>query len=85
MKAAKTKRILMMMFFFAITSVLVAQEEIATTGNSELQVVCSPQLESLAKQLTNDYMKENQEIRIEVRAIPGTEVRGALKEEVLRW
>ena len=55
MKAAKTMTIMMAILFFFITAIHGAPEERGDSGNGELQVVCSPELEGLANQLASAY------------------------------
>jgi len=80
MKAAKTMTILMGILFLSITAIHGASEERGDSGTDELEVVCSPELESLAKQLASEYMKQNSEVRIQVRPIPDIQVYEALKK-----
>ncbi len=80
MKAAKTMTILMGILFFSITAIQGAPEERGDSGNGELQVLCSPELEGLANQLASAYRKENSELRIKVMPIPDIQVYGALKQ-----
>ncbi len=47
--------IAMAMLFITMTVIQGAPEEKGVSGKNELQLVCSPELESLANQLVNDY------------------------------
>ena len=62
MKSAKTMTIVMAMFFICMTAVKGVPDEKGTPGNKELQLVCSPEFNSLASQLASDYMKKHKGI-----------------------
>ncbi|MCK4880170.1 MAG: hypothetical protein KAS82_05905 [Bacteroidales bacterium] len=80
MKPAKTMTIAMAMLFITMTAMKGAPEEKGVPGKNELQLVCSPELESLANQLVNDYSKENMGTQIQVTPVTDHEVYGTLKK-----
>ncbi|MCD4711223.1 MAG: substrate-binding domain-containing protein [Bacteroidales bacterium] len=81
MKPAKTMTIAMAMLFITMTAIKGApEEEGAPRSKNELQLVCSPELESLANQLVKDYSKEHEGTQIQVTPVSDHEVYGTLQE-----
>lgn len=80
MKTAKTMTIAMAMLFITMTAIQGAPAEEGTSGKDELQLVCSPELESLANQLVSDYSKEHEGTQIQVTPVTDHEVYGTLRE-----
>ncbi len=74
MKSAKTMTIAMAMFFIGMTAVQGLPEEKGIPGKNELQVICSPELESLANQLVSAYTNLNGETQIKVIPVNSREV-----------
>ena len=70
---------MMAMLFISMTAILGAQEEKGASAKSELKVVCSPELESLAIQLASDYMTVNGGIRFQVDPLDDQEIYGKLQ------
>ena len=80
MKSAKTMTIAMAMLFMGMTAVQGTTEEKGTPGKNELQVICSPELESLANQLVGDYTNMHEGAQIKVIPMKNREVFGNLQE-----
>ncbi len=80
MKSAKTMTIAMAMLFITMTVIQGAPEEKGVSGKNELQLVCSPELESLANQLVKDYSKEHEGAQIQVTPVGDYDVYGTLRE-----
>ena len=80
MNPAKSMTIVMAMLFISMTAIQGAPEDKGAQEKNVLQVVCSPDLESLAKQLARDYMIENEGTQIQVTPLSEGEVYGNLPE-----
>ncbi len=80
MKSAKTMTIAMAMLFMGMTAVQGTTEEKGTPGKNELQVICSPELESLANQLVGDYTNMHEGTQIKVIPMKNREVFRNLQE-----
>ena len=80
MKSAKTMTIAMAMLFMGMTAVQGTTEEKGTPGKNELQVICSPELESLANQLVGDYTNMYEGAQIKVIPMKNREVFRNLQE-----
>ena len=80
MNSAKTMTIVMAMLFISMTAIQGAPEDKSAQEKNLLQVVCSPDLESLAKQLASDYMNENEGTQIQVTPLSEGDVYGNLPE-----
>ena len=78
MNSAKTMTIVMAMLFISMTAIKGAPEDKGEPQKNDLQVVCSPELESLAIQLANDYMKVNEGTLIQVATVSDREIYGNL-------
>ena len=80
MKPAKTMTIAMAMLIMTMTAIQGAPKEEGAPAKNELQLVCSPELESLANKLVNDYSKEHEGTQIQVTPVSDHEVYGNLRE-----
>ena len=80
MKAAKTNTILMGILLFSVMAIPGFPVETAESGTDELEVVCSPGLESLANQLADDFMKQNSDIGISVKPIQDLQIIRAVQQ-----
>lgn len=80
MKFVKTMTLVMAMLLLSMTAIQGAQEEKGASGESELKVVCSPELESLTKQLVSNYNMEYDGTPVELSTVGDQEVYGSLSE-----
>jgi glycine cleavage system H lipoate-binding protein/ABC-type phosphate transport system substrate-binding protein len=80
MKSAKTMTMMMAILFICMTAILGAQEEKSTSSKSDLKVLYSPGLESLAIQLASDYMDVNRDIRLQVDPLDDQEIYEKLED-----
>lgn len=80
MKSLKTMTLVMAMVLFSMTAIQGAQKEKVASRKSDLKVVCSPELESLAKQLVSNYSREYDATLTEVSTVGNEEVSGTLHE-----
>ena len=83
MNSSKTMTIVMAMLFISMSAIQGAPEDKGAQGKNDLMVVCSPELESIAIQLANDYMKANEGTQIQVTPVSDREVYGNLPEGTL--
>jgi len=80
MKSAKTMTIAMALLIMSITAVQGLPEEKGTPAKSELQVLCSPELESLANKLVSAYSCLNGGTQMRVIPVKNREEYGNLQK-----
>jgi glycine cleavage system H lipoate-binding protein len=83
MKSAMRMTMMMAMLFFFMTAIFGAQKEKGASGKSELELVCSPELESLALRLAGAFMQEEGNIHIQVNPLADQEIYGRLQQGTL--